>query len=311
MVYKCCVVNCRSNYSGQEPTTVFSFPKDEDIRKRWVKFVNRKDWQPTSSSYICKKHFEPKYYKKGENNKHHRLNKNMKPVPTIFDPSNATIQSSSASHITSPVSVPRKSPRKRVFQEEQYETFFANDLIKEFNDINEDLSPLGYSFKQHDDHVIFYKLVDNEMSVPEVTECIRVDKELHVKLFYKGLPLPLPQWFRHGRNCRLTRKSMLENFPAYLQSQTEKFYTVFEELRKYKLKKRPVYSVSVIRFALFLRYTSIQSYRILLEDFPLPSLSLLKKISSGTIDAVKCTQTLKKEGKISADVCLLFDEMYL
>ena len=40
------------------------------------------------------------------------------------------------------------------------------------------------------------------------------------------------------------------------------------------------------------------------------SLSLLQKISSGTIDAVKCANALRTEGKISEDVCLIFDEMY-
>ena len=42
MVYKCCIVGCRSNYAAEEANTVF-FPKDDSIRKRWVKFVNRKD----------------------------------------------------------------------------------------------------------------------------------------------------------------------------------------------------------------------------------------------------------------------------
>ena len=86
---------------------------------------------------------------------------------------------------------------------------------------------------------------------------------------------------------------------------------VFEELREYKFKERPVYSASVIRFVLLLRYTSIQSYRILQKDFTLPSILLLKKICSGAIDAVKCARTFKNEGKISEDVCLLFKEMYL
>ena len=104
---------------------------------------------------------------------------------------------------------------------------------------------------------------------------------------------------------------MLENFPAYLLSQTEKFDSIFEELCEYKFKKKPVYSASAIRFALLLRYTSIQSYRILQKDFPLPSIPLLMKICSGAIDAVKCTQFLKNERKISKDVCLLFGKMYL
>ena len=128
----------------------------------------------------------------------------------------------------------------------------ADDSIKKLSDIHENLAPLGYSFQQRDDHVKFFNLVDNEMLLPEVAECIHIDKELHAKLFFKGSPVPLPQCFRHDRDCRLTRKSMLENFPAYLISQTEKFDSLFEELREYKFKKRPVYSASVIRFALLL-----------------------------------------------------------
>ena len=37
----------------------------------------------------------------------------------------------------------------------------------------------------------------------------------------------------------------------------------------------------------------------------------LTKISKGKVDAIKCAQALKKDGKISEDICLLFDEMYL
>ena len=58
-------------------------------------------------------------------------------------------------------------------------------------------------------------------------------------------------------------------------------------------------------------YTSVQSYRKLLEDFPLLSLSLLSKFIKRKIDAIKYAQALKKDGKISEDICLLFDEMYL
>ena len=57
-------------------------------------------------------------------------------------------------------------------------------------------------------------------------------------------------------------------------------------------------------------YTTIRSnHSMLLEHFTLPSLLLLHKISSGTTDAVKCAQTLRNEGKIYNDVCLMFDEM--
>ena len=62
-----------------------------------------------------------------------------------------------------------------------------------------------------------------------------------------------------------------------------------------------------------LRYTSIQSQKALIQDFPLPPLLLLQKISSGTIDTVKCANGLRIEGKISNEIFLMkiFDEMYL
>ena len=68
MPYKCCVVSCRSNYDVDKEA-VFSFPdelKENDLRRRWIRFVNRKDWKPTASFFICRRHFEPKYVKKGE-----------------------------------------------------------------------------------------------------------------------------------------------------------------------------------------------------------------------------------------------------
>ena len=47
----------------------------------------------------------------------------------------------------------------------------------------------------------------------------------------------------------------------------------------------PVYAPDIIRFALMLRYTSVQLYKLLLDEFRLPSLPLLQKIVTGSIDA--------------------------
>ena len=40
-------------------------------------------------------------------------------------------------------------------------------------------------------------------------------------------------------------------------------------------------------------------------------MSLLRKITEGQLDAVKCAKSLKSQGVISEDVVLMFDEMYL
>ena len=43
----------------------------------------------------------------------------------------------------------------------------------------------------------------------------------------------------------------------------------------------------------------------------MPSLSLLRKLTSGKIDPVTSLKALKENGGISEDVILQFDEMYL
>ena len=109
---------------------MFSFPSDEDIKNRWIKFVNRKDWEPMPSAVICIKHFEDKFLKKGEHEKRFRLIKTLKPIPTIYPASTKTSS-------TYKVSLPRKSPKKRVFQEDQYDEFKRNNNIIALESITE------------------------------------------------------------------------------------------------------------------------------------------------------------------------------
>ena len=107
--------------------------------------------------------------------------------------------------------------------------------------------------------------------------------------------------FLYRTGCRLTRKSMQENFPIYLRTFADKSLSYGSNDLLSQCRK----------ISLLLRCTSIQSHKVLLQHFLLLSLSLLQKISSGTIDAVTCANALRIEGKISEDVSLIFDEMYL
>ena len=67
----------------------------------------------------------------------------------------------------------------------------------------------------------------------------------------------------------------------------------------------------MIRFALDLRHTSLQAYKLLLEKFPLPSISLLNKIQEGGVDSLKALKVLREEDQISTDLILMVDEMCL
>ena len=107
---------------------------------------------------------------------------------------------------------------------------------------------------------------------------------------------------------------MLENFVSHIKKRSDSFSTILSELNSvqyYKPQGRPKFSSSMILYALLLRYTSCYSHKLLLQEFPLPSLSLLEKITSGFIDSVKYTKLLLEKEAMSEDYVLLVNEIYL
>ena len=112
-------------------------------------------------------------------------------MPTIFDieQSNVSVESK---HLKLPVSVPRKSPTKRVYQQDQFKLFEEQDKIKSFDDINSTLTS-GYTFKKYNDLVVFYRL-GTVLNVTEVTDCVRVVDtsmlscftRVHLYLYHSG-----------------------------------------------------------------------------------------------------------------------------
>ena len=67
----------------------------------------------------------------------------------------------------------------------------------------------------------------------------------------------------------------------------------------------------MIRFALHLRHTSLQVYKLLLEKFPMPSVSFLNKIEQGAVDSLKALKVFREKAGIWTDLILMVDEMYL
>ena len=87
--------------------------------------------------------------------------------------------------------------------------------MKDYSQLNESTSQYldeGYLCYTCEDHIAFYKMEKTAASITVVTESIRIDAKLHVQLYFKGCPLPLPPWFREGKNCKLTSLTQLENF---------------------------------------------------------------------------------------------------
>ncbi|GBL73880.1 hypothetical protein AVEN_230826-1 [Araneus ventricosus] len=58
MPLKCSVPACRGNYHESNKVTVFGFPNDERLRKKWLHAIPRKDFNITKDSKVCEKHFK-------------------------------------------------------------------------------------------------------------------------------------------------------------------------------------------------------------------------------------------------------------
>ncbi|CAL1277786.1 unnamed protein product, partial [Larinioides sclopetarius] len=50
----CCVPNCRSNYKNSPNISVFRFPTEEDIKRKWTSAIRRKDFVPTKHSRVSR-----------------------------------------------------------------------------------------------------------------------------------------------------------------------------------------------------------------------------------------------------------------
>lgn len=56
----CCVPGCKSNY-GVSDTSAFRFPKNEDMRRKWLNFIHRDKFIVTNNTLVCIKHFEERF----------------------------------------------------------------------------------------------------------------------------------------------------------------------------------------------------------------------------------------------------------
>ena len=149
---------------------------------------------------------------------------------------------------------------------------------------------------------MYYRLdFDDKTKFPRVFESIRIDTDLHVQLQYNGIKVPLPDWFVIGKNAKLSRVSMIANFPPHLKQITDDksnkdgLMSIMEELEQqnfYKPNGRPPYSAAMIRYALLLRYTS----------------ALLQQEG---VDSIRALKKMRDKGKIFEDLVLMADEMFL
>ena len=137
----------------------------------------------------------------------------------------------------------------------------------------------------------YWLILDSKTGFLRVYEFISIDKELHVKRTIQWSSIPLANCFRIGHNFTVNRFRMLKSFVSHTKNRSNLVITILSEpksIQHYKPQARPKFSISMKAFALLLCYTSWQSYKSFLEQFPLPPLSLSKQIKSAFIDLLSC-----------------------
>ena len=155
MPNKCSVFGCITNYTGHKKGHVFGLPNDEDLRKRWIRFINREDITELSNLdyvFVCEDHFDKIFIKPGA--KCPKLIKKLNPVPTIQT-------SKEYEHLPSLnlyISQPRKPPVPLSTSVDETEEFKKADEIKDFSVVDESLLKYlhGYACQRYDDHIVVY-----------------------------------------------------------------------------------------------------------------------------------------------------------
>ena len=56
MMNKCRVPGCHKNCQGYETGAVFKLPTDEDLKRKWIAFLDREDVHSLKNVFICERH---------------------------------------------------------------------------------------------------------------------------------------------------------------------------------------------------------------------------------------------------------------
>ena len=148
-------------------------------------------------------------------------------------------------------------------------------------------------------------LFDDCSSFPIICEAVKNDNSLHVKLHYCNNPVALPDWFSQRRNSKLTKFSMSESFPIYLKSFADDhfFLSKLQNKNITSLKDNlPICQKNMFYFAFAVHiFTGIQTAtrRVLLSF-----ITLLAKLKSGKLDAIKAAKLLRQKKYYQTTLCL-------
>ena len=151
MPHKCCVPNCNSGYRSCKDTemyAMFRFPRDVDLKNKWLSAIPRKNWNVTGNTRVCSKHFKEKDFKVSSTDKRVKRRQFRKTsqlctlvlksfaISHIFPglPSYYNVKTS-FSRCTSASSSPSRVEKENKRIKQQYSKFWAEDAIESLHNL--------------------------------------------------------------------------------------------------------------------------------------------------------------------------------
>ena len=160
MPYSCCVPGCHAGYNSsnesqaEKNASMFRFPKNEELKRKWLSAIPRTDWIAKESHRVCSLHFEERDFEieskdkreqrrqARETSKLQRLRLTPNAIPHIFPglPSHYSVRtpqprSSAASSFSR-----AENQNKRT--EQDFAKFLAKDFIESLDMLKEKLKTL-------------------------------------------------------------------------------------------------------------------------------------------------------------------------
>lgn len=211
MPRKCCVPQCRGNYDETEKISVFKFPSDPEKRNTWIRKIPRANFQPTSQSVVCAKHFADQYLIKSDSAT--RPDGTILTVertrPKLSEDAYPSIFSNCPSYLSVEPPAKRKKPDERRAEvqkrdENAFSDWMKADNISSFSDFSNGMKDhVGdkWLYRLHSgasnndlttemSYWSFYKINDipsTKLTKPTLVSTIRVFTDMHVEVFIESI----------------------------------------------------------------------------------------------------------------------------
>ena len=173
MGYTCCVPQCKTGYPNKtaEKIALFQFPKEANLRKKWIAAIPRKNWIPFNLHRICAKHFikeniqsvsiDQREQKKTDEEKKLKCVR-LKPtaIPSIFPGLPDYFSKNTPAPRSTSASASSRRNAENARTEKQYENMMMQDKLKDFEsftlNLRTALLPSGYISVVNDNSAQFH-----------------------------------------------------------------------------------------------------------------------------------------------------------